>query len=1190
MKLLRLEIAGFKSFANKTVVEFVDGITAIVGPNGSGKSNIADAVRWVLGEQSARALRGNKMEDVIFNGTQQRKPLAYCEVTLVFDNSDQKLRIDYTEVSITRRVYRSGEGEYLLNGKQCRLKDIHELFRDTGIGKEGYSIIGQGKVEEILSNKSGDRRALFEEAAGVMRFRTRKEEAERKLENTRTNLVRLNDILAELEERIEPLSQQSESAKQYLLLRDELKASELNLYLIQHERLNDRIAAQRAAAKQLEDEVTKNAAEHERLAAECIAIEETERLNNSAMSELQARLLELTAGIESNTGEANVLKEKIENARRETERLMKEQAEHEALIGLNRRLLKEMDSDGSKGDRGIAELEKSIADGEKRLSDEEAVLLEREEELNQKKQSIIDRMNRLSDAKSGLSRIDAIEATLKEQLLSLGEKEAAQIKENEQLAKELAEAQRISDESAERKLLAEKRRNEAATDRNKANNELRQMQLDIRALEQKNESLRSKTAVLHEMKQAHEGYYSSVRSVLNDAKTNPVLKNAIEGVVAELIKVPARFETAIEMTLGAALQNIVTKTEQDAKTVIEHLRRNNYGRATLLPVSSVKSRDLNRHERDLIAIKGCYGVASELVEYFPKYANVVGNLLGRTVIVEDIDTAIMLNRSTNSQIRIATVGGDIINPGGSMTGGSVQKREFSLLGREREIEELKKLQSATNSRLDEKRYEEKVLSEKLKRLQEETDRAAEAVHELDVEAATNREKLEIVKKYVLEGEQSLKRIEAERSVIEDNIEDVKAQRMEYSSQRDDIEQGNEVTQSDIRRLQTELFKQRNERDALANELTALKVQHMAAKKERDAVIAESKRLGRETERAEKLIAEVRLTAERLGEETKTMSEQLETMYADVGENREVAQAVSDEIARLENEQDERTKHLYELRSACSEITVRIDDCRERKHKSELILNKSELELENMQNRIWDDYQMTYEGISQYRRPYSASAEHQRSEELKKAIRALGEINVNAIEEYKLVKERHDNLKAQTEDLEKAREDLQKLIAELMETMKSEFKKQFAVIQQNFTSVFTELFRGGRAELILSDNEDILNCDIDIIAQPPGKKLQLMSLLSGGERALTAIALLFAILKLKPTAFCVLDEIETSLDELNVSNFAEYLHNYSRDTQFILITHRKGSMAVCNAIYGVAMEEKGVSKLVSAKFDDFAAQA
>jgi len=1187
LRLIKLEINGFKSFARKTEIEFEPGVTAIVGPNGSGKSNIADAVRWVLGEQSARALRGAKMEDVIFNGTEQKKPLAYCEVSLTFDNADGKLNTDFTEVTVTRRVYRSGESEYLLNRTACRLKDIGEVFRDTGIGKEGYSIIGQGRVEEILSNKSSERRNAFEEAAGVMKYRVRKEEAERKLENTKKNLQRLSDILEELAGQVGPLEEQSAAAREYLRLRDELKEIEINVFLYQYDKLNERLAGLADTLAQLSGEIEKNAALEGSLGADCAAEEERERALSGAISELQNELLALSSGVEAKAGESRVFQERMENLVKERERLQTRIVESEARKKELAESLAARESELS-GNAGKQAAERESFEAQSaRLAEMAAEIEEKEALLERQKREMIEAMNRISDARSMLSRYEAIRGTLEERLRAIDGEEAGLHEKAGKLDAEYAEAEKQFNAVRAARAECEAQRAAAIAAVNETNERLRAAREAVRAMEQQSEAGKSRLKVLEEMKRAHEGYYASVRNVLRDSARDLELKKRIEGVVAELIRVPKEYETAVEMALGATLQNIVTPTEQDAKYVIEYLRRKEYGRATLLPISAMRARTLDAAEREACRVDGFLGVGSELVGYDAKYRGVFENLLGRTVIVRDLDAGIAINKRARGAFRIATVKGDIINPGGSMTGGSMQKREFSLIGREREIEELKKRMTALAEGLTARAAEAEAAEASLGGANAAVEAAAEALHKKDVELATQKEKLDIIRKYVDEAHEELEEAALERAQIHDNIENIDEQRRAAEADREGLEEGNFATQEDIKKTQEALATLRAEHAAENERATERRVALMALEKEQAAAENERTRMQRELAGFAASVEADQRAAEAALAKFAQMQHELAAIDVDISAERKEVDEHTERLHAMENERAKHLQALDELRARRETIAAELGDMRERRHRAELNQSRAQMELQTMQDRIWEEYELTYENAQPFRRQIAITASHVRADELKKAIRALGDVNVSAIEDYKNVKERYEGLSAQCSDLAQAEADLQQLIAELVSTMEAEFRRQFERIGENFATTFTELFGGGKAELILSDKNDILNCDIDIIAQPPGKKLQLLSLLSGGERALTAIALLFAMLKLKPTAFCILDEIETSLDEVNVSNFAEYVKRYSEDTQFILITHRKGSMEVCNALYGVAMEERGISKIVSARFNEIA---
>ena len=1176
---------GFKSFARKTELQFEDGITAIIGPNGSGKSNIADAVRWVLGEQSAKALRGAKMEDIIFNGTEAKKALSFCEVSLVFDNSDGELLTDYHEVAITRRMYRSGESEYFINRASCRRKDIFELFRDTGVGREGYSIIGQGKVEEILSNKSADRRNAFEEAAGVMKYRVRKEEAERKLENTRLNLERLSDILGELGRQVGPLGEQSAAAREYLKFRDELREIEINVFLYQYDRLGEKLKALAAGIAQQTEEIARLEALDVRLGHDCAREEGLERALNGSISEVQSTLLSLTRGVEERAGESKVFQEKLAGLIRERERAQQAAGEHAALLETLHAQI------GEKTEALIArrarfeEDELALKLAACALEEMGAQIERRDEALEEQKNEMIAALNRLSDAKILLSRFETMRGTLEARIAQIETGKGAIEEKQKRLAREYDGAAAHSTKlKAERDGLA-KAKSEAITSLNETNRHLIETREAAQNAQRAAETGRARLKVLEEMKRAHEGYYASVRNLLRESERDVALKRRMEGVVAELIRVPGAYEAAVEMALGAALQNIVTNTEEDAKAVIDYLRSRDYGRATFLPISAMRPRVIEERERAACSgVAGFIGVASELVGFEERYRGVMENLLGRTLIVADLTAGIEINKRVKSSLRIATLKGDIINPGGSMTGGSLQKKEFSLVGREREIDELRARSTELASEQERLAAQASQLETELARANDRLALSTQALHEKDVELAAHGEKLEIIETYVRGAAEEFADAEAEIGRLRDDIENIEEQFANAERDRTEIEQGSTASREDIRAAQEQLALSRQLYAKRAEEVADMRVAAAAFSRELAAESAEAERLGREQQRVEGLLAQEKRTLENCKAQFDALAQDMRAIDTSISAERREVDALTDRLHAMEEERAKHLTALDELRARREEGAKELKLLNERSHQTELNANRTEMELKAMQDRIWADYELTYENALPYRRQIAVTASHVRIDEIRKAIRELGDVNVNAIEDYKAVKERFDSLSVQYEDLVAAEADLRKLIGDLVATMETEFRRQFTRIQENFAATFAELFGGGSAELVLSDKNDILNCNIEIIAQPPGKKLQLLSLLSGGERALTAIALLFAILKLKPTAFCILDEIETSLDEVNVSTVAQYVRNYSRDTQFILITHRKGSMEVCNNLYGVAMEEKGVSKVVSARFD------
>lgn len=1187
MFLKSLDIYGFKSFADKAELRFTKGITAIVGPNGSGKSNVGDAVRWVLGEQSAKQLRGGKMEDIIFGGTQTRKKLSFCEVTLLFDNTDRELPIDYSEVAITRRLYRSGESEYYINKNACRLKDVIELFLDTGIGKEGYSIIGQGKIDNILSNKTEERRAVFEEAAGIMKYKTKKLEAERRLERTRDNLSRLGDILNELGSRLEPLKEQSDKAQQYLLLREKLRELEVNFYLYQHgisERKKEEIRAGMQSIEGEQEEKTRLAGE---LNAQLSQTESRISGLEEDLAQARASILSLTAAIEKESGECLLFNERAENLIKDSQRLEAElqnaaasqNALNQAAHG-DSQALEELRAKITIQTRELAEEEEQLKKFNARLASQSA-------ELEAEKNKILSALNNLSDVKSNISRYE----TMRQNIFQRNQRAEERFKALERERRNIVEAINAQKEAAA--ALEEKKRQIEAL-KGKNAEQLKQLIIEINKTQEEYnqasnrlQSANSRLNMLTEMKNDYEGYQQSVKQLLKRCAGQSQIQKHICGVLAQLINAPKEYERALEAALGGALQNIVTPTEEDAKALIEYLRANNLGRATFLPVSAIKGKFLSPQEQaSLRECAGCRGTASQLIKCPDEYREIINNLLGRTAVCEDMDSAIGLARRNRHSFRIVTLKGDILNAGGSMTGGSSQSRLTSLLGRTREIDEtaqtvqgLKTQCARAKDRLSELGREQKELQDQLSELERE-------LHQADILSTRDTERLD-----KLNGDMSQNQAETDALLLEgeqlkETLDELEKNISQINSMQDGLEQNSVQAQEALTARQAEYNKQLIERDRLSETLTSKKIRLAELEKELSAALSGLNRTQSEIKRTDELKA-------RLEKEITARAAQLEDINT---QSVQAGREVEKKKAALEREQERANamdKARQELFEASKELQRKIKDLEqdaliasERRHKLELSLQKVDSDITVMEQRIWDEYELTYAGAEELRQEgFKVTGAQTEISRLRRAISQLGSVNVNAIEEYVSSKERFESLTAQNEDLLKAEKDLNRIIEDVTKRMEAQFKEQFAVINGYFGQTFKELFGGGRAELRLENSQDILGSGIEIVAQPPGKALQLLSLLSGGERALTAIAILFAMLKLKPTPFCILDEIEAALDEANVYNFASYLRQFAEKTQFIVITHRKPTMEEADALYGVAMEEKGISKMVSVQLKE-----
>ena len=1184
MRLKKLEIHGFKSFADRTEIVFNQGITGIVGPNGSGKSNIGDAVRWVLGEQSARVLRGAKMEDVIFNGTAKRKAASYCEVNLVFDNEDGALKSNFAEVMVTRRVYRNGDSEYYLNKTACRLKDILELFRDTGIGREGYSLIGQGRIDEILSVKSEDRRQVFEEAAGVMTYRVRKEDAERKLARTRENLSRVNDILEELSSRVGPLEKQAATAKEYLELAERLKHLEINIFLIRHDKVKERIASLDQTLEGLRDvllhheaRLNENAAEREKL-EEAIALLEEElaearRLHlsqNDALHEMQSARERTAHQIE--TG-----KENLTRIAGEIEETQRKQAELQALFDQGEQDTQESDAALQKAQ---AELNGEQEKLEKALIDTQ----EKEETLDRHKADILTAMNRLSDARNQQARQQAICAQMKNRLVEIEQS----VKEGGEKQQELIKALRSAEaQAAEVEAGLEQLKNDAL--QSEAN--LRALTQETQEKAERAQNLNAKYQgdvsrlhLMEEMSREMEGYNQSVRKALAFGQGDP----AVRGVLARLMQVPQELETAIDMVLGGALQNIVTRDEEAAKRMIDYLRNNRLGRATFLPMTSVKSKVLNGEERRLLSMPGCLGVASELISFDEEYRGVVENLLGRTVIAKDLESGIPIMRAGRHAFRLVTLGGDVMHSGGSMTGGTAQKSTVSLLGREREMKELRSTLEAEKKELislRERLTNMQSQRDELKRLRNE---AMDRVHQEEIAVAREQERVFNAKAELTAASQQLARTREARRQLQESIEEIEHDLREAQALAQNETIDREAMDQKTEALQKALYEARERADAQRDLVTKMRLQYAELSYTLDTLRRDKQRRDQEFGQLSKTLAQLKRERDEKEAQLSQAQVLLSAQEEDCRRQEKQVEKAKNRADQLDTQRQEKNQKQRECVNLSEEIHKEYDADSVKLHRTEMSRDRAENDLKVMTDHIFNTYDLTYAEAEEFRAEgaFDLSASDKEAAGLRSRIREMGPVNVAAIEEYAATKERFDDLTTQQQDLTKAEEDLQTLITRLLSQMEKQFVAEFDKLGEYFKETFARLFGGGYAELKLTDPDDALNCGIEIIAQPPGKKLQLLSLLSGGERALTAIAILFAMLKLKPTPFCILDEIEAALDEANIGYFADYLSEYAHTTQFVVVTHRKGTMERCDALYGVAMQERGVSGMVSVNLQDY----
>ena len=1182
MYLKALEIQGFKSFPDKTVLTFGEDITAIVGPNGSGKSNISDAIRWVMGEQSTRVLRGGKMEDVIFGGTAKRKQTGYAEVSLVLDNTSHIFDMEESEVMVTRRYYRSGESEYYINRRSVRLKDVNELFMDTGLGREGYSIIGQGKIDEILSVKSADRREVFEEAAGISRYRHRKEEAERKLERTDENLVRINDKIAELELQVEPLREQSEKAKKFLVLRDELRGLEISVWLDTLERIRTnnikleadyqeavrqreevRIAQEKAyaAAEKFSEQMREKDVEADRLRFEI-------QSRQAKMNELESAIAVLKSNIAHN-------EESAQRIRADLEQQEGREGSLSAQIGQRQERLREID---------------------RQLEQGRAALEAKSREAEQAAQSAGTLARELEELRSQADLGTAGAAEAKALLSALAAAAQEVLDRDEGVRRELSELEQRLEQAQKDSRAARKTYEDAVEERDAVKNVISgyQLRMDSRQkkaaeakdrhvkLQMEENALTSRMKLLTEMEQMHEGYSKAVKLVVGEAQRG-TLKN-IHGPVADLLKVPDQYTVAIETALGGAMQNIVVDREEDGKAVIQYLKRRDAGRATILPLSSIRPGEL-REGQSLQREPGFVGVGDQLVSFDPRYKNVFSNLLGRVAVMENLDAAIAVARKYGYKFRIVTLDGQVLNPGGSMTGGSAS-RSAGILSRANELERLGKQLEDIRGRVAE---------------------GARILAEAEREATAARYELETAQNQLRQWEDAILKAEGEaahcRSVVTDLEHQQESLREELEQLKNRSGQIEEDTQAARVRIQE-----------LEGEAAALKSEAEGKAKGQTDLQERSARIAREA--AELTAAQAALEAER--EATRSGLSELESLKASMAGDRTQSQAL---MADYQSKNESFTQEIQEKQKTLSSLQEenqtqneavarlnqekldlegeRVKSTRESQNLNEELLRtegevsrlnqrrvSASMEEKQLLDKLWENYELSHEAAKQQRVEIeSVQKASRRIAELKRSISALGNVNVGAIEEFQRVNERYTYLTDQRDDVDRAKKELEEIIASITAEMKTIFAREFQIINEAFGQTFQELFGGGKATLELEDPDDILNCGIEIKVQPPGKALKIITLLSGGEKAFVAIALYFAILKVRPTPFVVMDEIEAALDDNNVARFAHYMRAMSDKTQFIVITHRRGTMEEADILYGVTMQEQGVSRMLTINLND-----
>ncbi len=1179
MYLKRLELQGFKSFADKTILELMPGITTVIGPNGSGKSNISDAIRWVLGEQSMKSLRGTKSMDIIFAGTQNRKSLGFAEASLVFDNSDGALPIEYTEVTVTRKIYRSGETGYFINKVPCRLKDVLELFMDTGIGKDGYSIIGQGKIDEILSNKSEDRRHIFEEAAGIVKYRTRKQESEKKLEHTKLNLLRINDILTEIEGNLEPLQIQADKAKKYLNLREELKSIEIGLFVYNIEKYKQELEK---VVQDIDIMQTQCNDEEGRLERIKILKEElkssideiTETIEN--MSNIG---FESQKQIEQLNSDINVAKTRIANNNENNDRYLKEIDEQNAKI---QELKEEIEQKEAKKDnlkQNKEKFEKELNEKQEELDKLTEKLSSKELEIEGYKHTVEENTDKKYELQSEINAQNINYQNFEKRQVQIKQEMQSTISELDSTRLNKEDIAKQFNEIENKKNKAQNSLNEVAKQREEANQKIKSFESNINILSSEMRIKESRLKFLIETEKEKEGYIKSVKSLLKDCENIKELGKGMNGVLANIIEVPDELQTAIEMCLGASLQNIVTETETDAKRLVEHLRKNNLGRASFLPISSVKGRKLDKIKGNE---SGVVGIASDLVKYNKKYEQIILNLLGRTVIVDNMDTAIRVAKQNDYTFRIVTTEGDLINPSGAITGGSVAKKTVNILGRSKEIEKLEKEVNELKVKIKKLEDEKQEYEESIEGILELSANLEKELQEIDITYATEKQKVISINENIEKLEKRLNRLKEEQANLEKQKEEAVSTKGDLQVEINKIVEKNGELSKIINEF-AELNKDDQKYiDDLNFDITNLKIS-VSSFDESEASIQEiQERIKQELENAHTSIENKNAQIEQIKKDNENLEKSIQEILQKIEEVKESVNSSSSKIEELKNERAQKSEKLSKQEDELTAKFKVIEDLKGQLVKLDVKKTKIDEDINGIINKMWEEYELTPNNAEQYQKPENVTLTQKRVNSLRNEIRKLGSVNVDSIEEYKNLKDRYDFMSEQRLDLENTMSKLRKVISDMTQIMKEQFKEKFKVINKNFGEVFAELFGGGKAELTLEDEENILECGIEITVQPPGKKLQNMMLLSGGEKAFTAIALLFAILKINPAPFCVLDEIEAALDDVNVFRYADYLKKFTEHTQFLVITHRKGTMEAADSVYGVTMEESGISKLLSMK--------
>lgn len=1183
MFLKRIELSGFKSFADKTEMEFVRGITAVVGPNGSGKSNISDGIRWVLGEQSAKSLRGGKMEDIIFAGSDARKAVNYGEVSLTLDNTDHALPLDFSEVTVTRRVHRSGDSEYMINKQSCRLKDITELFMDTGIGKEAYSIIGQGRIEEILSTRSEDRRGIFEEASGIVKYKSRKRDARRKLDDTEQNLLRIHDLVSELEDQIGPLKEQSEKALRYKELREELKHKEISLYVHQIEKIHESWSEANGKLAKLQEEQlalsTVVSAHDAKLESDRLALRQLEE----RIELLQGQLLEYSESFEKSEGFGEVLREREKNLIQNREQLRQSLAVNEERYAQRAEELNALSAKFAEAERQLNELRTELSAEEVKLVGVTGGISQAQEEAL--KGQLLETMNQMAEARNEIRYADQQKEGVQRRMDRSEEEGAKWRDELERLKGRKSELEQVLVRLA--KEIADLRsRYITESERHQSLQKLaEESSANIRKWEQRREALISRRDTMKEMEEDFDGFALGVKEVLKASRKSQL--GGVHGAVAELIQVPEKLELAVETALGAAMQHIVMENEAVSRQAIAFLKQRQLGRATFLPLDVIRPRQMSAADkRTMEEAEGFIGIGAELVGHDPRYANIVGSLLGNVVFASDLERANKMAARCQYRFRIVTLEGDVVNAGGSMTGGSQHRKNSNLLGRKRQLEQLaadiresEDMLSKLRGGLTDVRAQMKQCEQELEKLREAGDlkRSEEQSHTSELKQVEH-EWRHVSEQFELYGQ--------EKGHYIQEIEELDKSKAMAEARLKELEKEEQTIRQSIQAAEFARKANESVKEELQHQLTGLKVREGKLDQECHSLREQLRRSQEEFEIQKKELEQNRSILQAIEADLKQNELQSVKQREELNDFKLKKERTSEQLDMERASRSVLVKKLEEGESETKEQRVGLKAVEEQLRQTEIQANRLDVELDNILHKLSDEYELSFELAKQrYAVPEDVPKTQGEVKELKRQITLLGEVNLGAIDEYERVSERYDFLSEQKDDLVEAKATLYQVIKEMDDEMSKRFKSTFDAIRREFGTVFTKLFGGGRADLVLIDPDNLLETGIDVVAQPPGKKLQNLQLLSGGERALTAMALLFAILHVKPVPFCVLDEVEAALDEANVARFAQYLREFSEQTQFIVVTHRKGTMEEADVLYGVTMEEGGVSKLVSVKLED-----